>query len=104
MLGLDPPKTSLGHDVSEAVPELSPPPPVLFPPPPVVFDASPEGAVIFIVSVKSSEHSPSDADVVSVITSPAAMSELLKFTLTTDPLRVASPAEEGLSCPIVKVN
>ena len=58
MLGLDPPKTNLGHDVSEAVPELSPPPPVLFPPP-VVFDASPEGAVISIVSVNESEHSPS---------------------------------------------
>ena len=73
-------------------------------PPPVVFDASPEGAVISIVSVNESEHSPSEAEVESVKTSPAAISELLKFTLTTDPLRVASPAEEGLSCPIVNAN
>ena len=79
-------------------------PPVLLPSPPVVFEPVPEAAVIFIVSVKSSEHSPSDAEVASVITSPAAMSELLKFTLITDPFNVASPAEEGLSCPMVKVN
>ena len=46
MLGLDPPKTNLGHDVSEAVPELSPPPPVLFPPP-VVFDASVDHSAVW---------------------------------------------------------
>ena len=77
-------------------------PPVLFPPvlfPPVLFP--PEAAVITILRVNESEHSPSDAEVSSVITSPAAMSELLKFTLTTDPFNVASPAEEGLSCPMV---
>ena len=73
-------------------------------PPPVLLEPVPEAAVIIIVRVNESEHSPSEAEVSSVITSPAAISELLKLTVITDPFNVASPAEEGLSCPMVKAN